>query len=236
MWLYCILNAAIHNTENTVLDLENIRGELEQSSRKQLGRTRNISVLSDMSVRNTYLKELPDWDLTVALYIYIFMIVLGVRFASSYPIYLKNKPWQRPNWRPNGTPCGDIWKNRSGRLTALGLVHSQGRGWPIIVINGGLIRVPLLNHQQHCSFFFQILCHLLRISGCQCGGWVVNTFHKTLSLLARRPMGVCLCSSVCHWGLFAPRSPHPSAGRPSLMVVEAPLLPTSPDWCYTILR
>lgn len=44
---------------------------------------------------------------------------------------------------------------------------------------------------------------------------------------------VCLCVSV---GLFALRSPHPSAGRPSLMVVEAPLLPTSPDGCYTIPR
>lgn len=121
---------------------------------KQTGRPRNIGVLSAMSVRNTYFGELPDWDLTVELHIYLFMIMLGARFASSYPIYLKNKPWQRPNWRPNGIPCGDIWKNRSGRLTALGLVHSQGRGWPIIVINGGLIRVPLLNHLQHCSFFF----------------------------------------------------------------------------------
>lgn len=44
---------------------------------------------------------------------------------------------------------------------------------------------------------------------------------------------VCLCVSV---GLFALRSTHPSAGCPSLMVVEAPLLPTSPDWCYTIPR
>lgn len=35
--------------------------------------------------------ELPDWDLTVALHIYLFMIVLGVRFASSYPIYLKKQ-------------------------------------------------------------------------------------------------------------------------------------------------
>lgn len=51
----------------------------------------------------------------------------------------------------NEIPCGGIWKNRSRRLTALGLVHSPGTEWPIIVINGGLIKAPLLNHQQHCS-------------------------------------------------------------------------------------
>lgn len=62
---------------------------MEQSSCKQTGHPRNISVLSDISVRNAYFDELPDWDLTIALHIYLFMIVLGVRFASSYPIYLK---------------------------------------------------------------------------------------------------------------------------------------------------
>lgn len=129
-------------------------GELEQSSRKQTGRPRNISVLSAMSVRNILRRAawlgLDCW----AAYLPLYDSVRGQICQFISHIFKKNKPWQRPNWRPNGIPCGDIWKNRSGRLTALGLVHSQGRGWPIIVINGGLIRVLLLNHQQHCSFFF----------------------------------------------------------------------------------
>lgn len=33
-----------------------------------------------------------------------------------------------------------------------------------------------------------------------CCGWIIDTFHKTLSWLARRLTGVCLYISLCQWG------------------------------------
>lgn len=97
----------------------------------------------------------------------------GVQVSDKYQCFfwhvikvcrLRLAVWFRTDycfWTTIEIPCGDIWKNRNRRLTALGLVHSLGTEWPIILINGGLIKASVLNHQQHyntvrrlCLYFF----------------------------------------------------------------------------------
>lgn len=56
--------------------------------------------------------------------------------------------------------------------------------------------------------------------------WLVSASHKTLSSLACRLMGVSLCISVCGCGVVCATFPHLSAGCPSLIALEAPLVPT----------
>lgn len=100
----------------------------------------------------------------------------------------------------------------SRRLTALGLVHSQGTEWPIILINGALITPPPpppLNHQQHCSINSEDICLSLKSIYAICsvsldagvvGGSSIPFIRHYHYLHAGWWECVCVFLCACRWG------------------------------------